>query len=93
MKSSASKWAKRLTEPQASALEGSGVTPLTFGDVLIAAADVSEADAADLVRALFESGRIRFSRPDAQADVDRLARLVHPGQRIGPSATSTAGAA
>lgn len=93
MKSSARKWAPRKTGFDKPAVERSVVKPLTFGDVLSAATDASEADAAAIVQALFESGRIRFARPTAQEDVDRLARLVHPGQRVRPSAPSTAGAA
>jgi hypothetical protein len=93
MKSSARKWAEAGTGFGTAAVKRSGVKPLTFGDVLNAATDASGADAAAIVQALFEAGRIRFSRPTALRDVDRLARLIHPDQRGRASAPSTAGAA
>ena len=93
MKFSAGKTTGMKTGSGTITVQRSGLKSLTFADVLNAATGASEADAAAIVQALCDSGRIRFLRPTAQHDVDRLARLVHPDHRARPSAPPTAGAA
>ncbi len=55
---------------------------LTLGDILAAAQDVSERDAAELVARFMTVRRVRFVDPDAQRMLDLLASELHPRQGV-----------
>jgi hypothetical protein len=48
---------------------------LTLGDLVAAVSEVAQDDSAQLLGALFASGRVHFVEPDA---INRVARLLRP---------------
>ena len=66
----------------ASDTEAMGSACLTLGDILAAAQDVSERDAAALVARFLAVRRVYFVHPDAQRALDLLARELHPQERM-----------
>ena len=55
---------------------------LTLGDILAAAQDVSERDAAELVARFVTVRRVRFVDPDAQRALDLLSRELHSQESV-----------
>jgi hypothetical protein len=54
---------------------------LTLGDILCAAQEVSERDAAALVERFLTTRRVRFEDPDAQRTLDLLSEELDPRSR------------
>ena len=53
----------------------------TLGDILWAAQEVSERDAAALVERFLAVRRVRFVHPEAQGALDLLSQELDPGSR------------